>query len=311
MNSTTSFGGTFAAAFRDAIRARQVSLTWLHQRLTDRASPVSMATLSYWRSGSRQPEGAASLAAVDEIEALLGLAPGALSRSITPAPRIGAVSVAHVPNEEEIAQAIEEITVALGATPQSDLRDLSTLVIADAGPDGDLRSVTLRTLVQSTASVMSSIPLFDFVTSPGAAPKELVDVRGGRFAPTYRHRDGRVVCDLLELDKPIPPGGTTMIEYTELYPTGYPDARSVTHTVSRPARQTMIWARFHPDAVPDWCEEFVEVDGDETVQLHDVSDAGAVHAFRFGFGPATLGVRWGFDEDPRASSIQPGAVAWR
>lgn len=255
-----------------------------------------MATLSYWRSGARQPEGTISLAVVEDIEVLLGLDIGALVRLIQAAPRIGTVPAAHVPSAAEVARAIEEITATLGTTPPSGLRDLSTLVIADVGQDGTVRSVTMRALVQSTASLMSSIPLFDFVASPDAKPKKIIDVHGGRFAPPYLHPGGKVVCDLLELDQPVPPGGTTMFEFTELYSADQPETTSVSHTVSRSARQTAIWVRFHPEAVPDWCEEFVDADGVETVRVREVSGA-AVHAFRFGFGPATLGLRWGSDDE--------------
>lgn len=294
-------GSEFAEALGAAIRARGVSLTWLYRQLSARANPVSMATLSYWRSGARQPEGAASMAAVDEAEALLSLAPGELSRLIRPAARIGAIPAARVPDDDDVAQAIDEISALLGTTPPSGLRDLSTMLIADVGGDGNLRSVTLRALVQSTASVMTSVPLFDLITDPSPSPlTTLTNVVGGHFAPTYRHGDGQIICDVLELDRPVPPGGTTMFEYTEVYHPGHPNARAITHTVSRPARQTIIWVRFDPAGLPDWCEEFVESDDDETVRALDASDA-AVHAYRFGFGPATLGVRWGFDDEVTAS----------
>ncbi|WP_460797120.1 hypothetical protein [Microbacterium sp. GXF0217] len=47
-----------------------------------------MAALSHWRSGARQPEGAQSLAAIDDIEDILGLDRGQLSRLIRPASRV-------------------------------------------------------------------------------------------------------------------------------------------------------------------------------------------------------------------------------
>ncbi|MGL3149416.1 hypothetical protein ACSS7Z_03575 [Microbacterium sp. A82] len=285
----------FAAALSEAIIARDVSLTWLHRHLHDRATPVSMATLSYWRSGDRHPEGTTSRAAVDEIEALLGLSPGSLSELIQPIARVGALPAAYVPSAAEISAAIEEITKVLGTTPSSGLRDLSTLTTVEVGSNGAVESVTMRALVQSTMPSMTSVPLFDFVPEPGVEPKKIVNVIGGTLAPPYVHPGGKVVCDVLTLDRPVPAGGTTMIEFTELYAPGYPQTRQASHAVSRPARQTAIWVRFHPDAVADWCEEFVDAGEGEAVRSLEVAGT-SVHVFRFGFGPATLGVRWGFDD---------------
>ena len=78
----------FAEALRAAIAARGVSLVWLRDRLAYRGSPVSLTTLSYWRSGDRHPEGAGSYAAIREIENLLGLPEDALaSKDRSPPPR--------------------------------------------------------------------------------------------------------------------------------------------------------------------------------------------------------------------------------
>lgn len=46
----------FANALRDAINAKPVTLSWLQRQLKARGNRVSMATLSYWRSGARRPE---------------------------------------------------------------------------------------------------------------------------------------------------------------------------------------------------------------------------------------------------------------
>lgn len=46
----------FANALREATARSGLSLTQIHLRLRDRGNPVSIATLSYWRSGERHPE---------------------------------------------------------------------------------------------------------------------------------------------------------------------------------------------------------------------------------------------------------------
>lgn len=293
MNGESDERMTFATALRAAIAERGVTLTWLHRQLHEHANPVAMATLSYWRSGARQPEGASSLAAVEDIEALLGQTHGHLSSLVRSVPRIGPTLETKLPYEaQELVQAIEESIQTLGTVPQSGLRDLSTLVVGYVDANGDLKSTTTRSLIQSTETTVHSVALFDVLSSPQDAPRVMTGVIGGRFAPTYHHPGGLVVCDLLELTEPVPVGGTTMIEFSEEVSLGM-GCRELTHTTSRPSKQTMLWVHFHPDAIPDWCEEYTETDDGETAQWRAVTGT-AVHAFRFGFGPATLGLRWGF-----------------
>lgn len=294
MTSVPTTDGGFAAAFRTAITSRGVTLSWLHRRLGERGNTVSMATLSYWRSGARGPEGAASLAAIDDIETLLGVAPGDLSDLIRQAPRLGHLPEARVP-DPGLAQDVDEMIVEFALTPSSSLRDLSTLVIAEVDAHGHAASMTLRSLVQCTEGVITTVPLFD-ISEPGAPPRQVVDVRGGRAAPTLRHPTGRVICDVLDLERPLAAGETTMIEFTEVRPPGSAPVREVSHMVSRPSRQIAVWVRFHPDAVPDWTEEFERDDDGEVVRAHRF-DGPAAHAFRFGYGPGELGLRWGFDDD--------------
>lgn len=61
----------FATRFSDALRERGMTLSELSKRLSGDGNPVSLATLSYWRSGGRQP-GEASIPIVDSIEGILG-----------------------------------------------------------------------------------------------------------------------------------------------------------------------------------------------------------------------------------------------
>lgn len=82
-----SRSSAFAEAFDAAVADRGVSLSSLHRRLAELATPVSVATLSYWRSGRSVPERATSLAAVGVLEEVLGLGPGALATHLRPVRR--------------------------------------------------------------------------------------------------------------------------------------------------------------------------------------------------------------------------------
>ena len=74
--------GPFSFAFDRAHSDRAMSLSALHRVLSARGAGVSLATLSYWRSGQREPEQERSLRALAQVEEVLGLEPGALEALI-------------------------------------------------------------------------------------------------------------------------------------------------------------------------------------------------------------------------------------
>src|SRR3954470_12026440 len=76
----------FAEALRSAIRSSGLSLDRIQARLRARGTPVSIAALSYWQSGKRQPERNDSLTALAELETILKLPAGSLL-ALLPPPR--------------------------------------------------------------------------------------------------------------------------------------------------------------------------------------------------------------------------------
>jgi hypothetical protein len=76
--------GPFDEALRAAIMARGLSLERLHVRLAERGVRISLASLSNWQRGRSRPERSASLAAVRELEAILGLPPHSLVTLLGP-----------------------------------------------------------------------------------------------------------------------------------------------------------------------------------------------------------------------------------
>ncbi|MEV6520371.1 hypothetical protein AB0M43_00340 [Longispora sp. NPDC051575] len=76
---------TFASALDRALKARGLGMDRIQARLARRGLAVSVATLSLWRRGLRQPERVLSLRAVAALEEELGLPPAALSSLLGPA----------------------------------------------------------------------------------------------------------------------------------------------------------------------------------------------------------------------------------
>lgn len=297
VDEITEDSDEFAAAFRALIAVRGMSLSSLQRRLAAQGDPVSMATLSYWRSGARRPEGAPSLSVVAGIEDILGVDSGALARLIRPAPRVGRVLKPEpMFGTSTMHSDLEETARALGTVEQAALRDLSVSITAHVATNGDLIRTRTSAVVQATAGRLTEVPVYDVVDPEDKAAKVITDVIGARVDRSFRHPGGRIICDVLAFDDPVPAGETAVVEYTEHYPSGYRESRAIWHAVDRPNRQTLIWVRFAAGAEPDWCEEYTEIDGQETVRMLPAG-RDSVHSVRFGFGPGTLGVRWGYDDE--------------
>ncbi|QMU96278.1 hypothetical protein FVO59_02935 [Microbacterium esteraromaticum] len=283
----------FADVLRGAIERSRLSLTQIHNRLREHGNPVSMATLSYWRSGERRPEGAASLSAVDDLERILGMPAGALTDRIVQPLRMGPLNAPRVPfDEERERRETEETFAALGAAPQVSIRDLSTHMTVTVGADGAIDRTVYRCIVQVTEGVVAELPLIDIDEEATDATLQIVDVVGGRLDREYRHPGGRLSGIVIAFDEPAAAGETVLFEFAEVYPPGYPRRRTAWHATARASKETVISVHFPPGGEPDWCEEYVEVDGDETTRPAAMRGLVA-HAMRHGFGPGVLGLRWG------------------
>jgi len=287
----------FAAAFRDAINARGVTLARLYEQLRERGNRVSMATLSYWRSGARRPEGAQSLAAIADIEELLDIDSGSLTGLLSGTNRTGPLGPARFPIDEAgLEKAVRETYSALGAVYPDTSRELTVHSVTDVGADGTVTSAITRGIVQSTVGTITAIPLLEL--TPGLhTPAPLFSaVSGGRIAARHSHPTGEVHGVLFELEAPLDAPKTTVVEWSIEYPDDYPPMRETGHAIARQCRELLVWTRFHPDAPPDWLEEKVETPKGVQVTPLSLDGRRSIHQVRRAFGPGTVELRWGYGE---------------
>ncbi|MFJ4254276.1 hypothetical protein [Microbacterium sp. NPDC090003] len=298
-------GSDFATAFRDGINARRVTLSWVQERLRARGNQVSMATLSYWRSGARHPEGAQSLAAVADIEELLHLESGTLT-GLLRSSRTGPLGPNLFPlDEHAIEEAVKEAFAALGAEYPDTSRELTTHSVTDVGVEGHVVRSHTRSIVQSTIGTITAIPFLELTPGIRTPAPEFAADFGGRIAKRYSHPDGEVHGVLFELDAPLTAPNTAMVEWSVSYPPGYPPQLETGHAVARQCRELLVWTRFHPDALPDWFEEQVDTPQSQTATPLTLTSGTSIHQVRRAFGPGALLLRWGFGErEPRSG--QPG-----
>lgn len=289
----------FAQAFSTAVTARKVSLSWLHRRLTDRANPISVATLSYWRSGERHPEGLRSLTALEDIEQLLGLDHGALLDLVGTRMRLGALAPARNPfTEAQVAEAAAETLRVLEAPPIELTRSLSAHVVSTVDENGMLRSRTSQVLIQAVAPFVREIT-YALMSAEGVVRRPHCTLRGATLLRDHLHESEHVYACVLRLDRPLVIGATTMLEIDMTVPphtTGaLPTEDEAAAFVMRPIRNLLLWTRFHPDAIPDWVQEFERSPSTDGLVSTPLTPLDSIHLSRRDFGPGILGIRWGYD----------------
>ncbi|MEV5000573.1 hypothetical protein [Nocardioides sp. LML1-1-1.1] len=282
-----------APVLHAAIARRGVTLVWLKERLAERGSPVSLTTLSYWRSGRRRPEGTSSLNALEEIEDLLGLLPGELLDLVGDSRRTVPVSEPASFHSDVLLTAVQETLDELGAADVRNLRDLSATVVVDVDAQGRLRRRHTRILLQATSGTIRDIPYTDSSPEPTDLPMEIVTGAGARVSRRHDHPGGRVFGVVFELEEPLTAPDTAILDWCTELPEGFPTIREVAHGVARKNRETLIWVRFAPEAPPSWVEEFSD-DGSPPIPRELAGSS--VHTVRRGFGPGSFGLRWGYDD---------------
>ncbi|MFS0913310.1 hypothetical protein AB3M89_16125 [Microbacterium sp. 179-I 3D2 NHS] len=289
----------FAQAFSDAVSARGVSLSWLQRRLKDRANPVSVATLSYWRSGERHPEGLRSLTALEDIERLLDLEAGSLVDLVCTRTRLGALAPAQNPfTETEVTAATAETLEILDAPPIDITRPISAHVVYTVDESGAPRQRTSRVLLQAVAPQVLDIT-FALMSAEHVVRRPECTLRGASLVREHLHESEHVYACVLRLDRPLVQGATTMLEVDMVIPPHDPGAMPVEEEALafaiRPIRDLVLWTRFHPDAVPDWQYEFERTSSTDDIVARPLQPQSSVHQSRRDFGPGILGIRWGYD----------------
>ena len=286
----------FSEALRAAIDARDVSLVWLRDRLADLGSPVSLTTLSYWRTGRRHPEGAGSLAAIAAIEELLRRAAG--SPDVDRPARAGAPAHSRSPE------------VPLETTPSGRRRKrrwrrwprhrwphratsaprwsptwTSTAAIC--------RRWT-RILVQATSGTVRELPWVEVAPVPTTSAPRFSQVVGARIVRTHRHPSGLVNGFVFELERPVTAPDTALFEWVTDIDEDYPAESNVAHFVDPPGpRDRSSGCGSIPTPFPRGARSRRAT---RSPGPSSSAPGHTVHAVRGRFGPGVLMVRWGFDE---------------
>ncbi|MCH1868006.1 hypothetical protein [Nocardioides sp. CFH 31398] len=291
----------FSRALTGAIERSGLSLLGIQARLAERAVPVSVGALSYWRSGQRRPEGPLSRQVVDELESVLGLATGELSRWLGPSRRSGPVrertSYDELLDVPALTGPVAEHLGSLGLLDSQDrLVEVSVHSTVDVDCDREMTHQASRFLFRAVRAQVATLPIL--LTNDGMpfpeAPR-LLSLRGGRVGRSILDLSAGVAVWEVLLPRPLDVGETVVVEHDLALPRlgeGTEALRYEQYLV-RSVRDVLLWVRFDPECLPSSCETYQRQAGHaEEVRSVDVDPGGGLHHTAAGIGPGAFGVRW-------------------
>ncbi|MGH3712905.1 MAG: hypothetical protein ACRDT4_05515 [Micromonosporaceae bacterium] len=294
----------FSTSLRAALASRGYSLEQLARELRRRGTPVSASALGAWQTGDNHPERASSIAAVANVEAVLGLPPRSLVHLIPPRRARGRTRPTGPGPSHRLLwrspEAVSRVLAKLEATP--DELDLAVRIsrsqktYIDSG--GYEREIHDRHLLLGTRRRIERVlTLARYHSLP--QPPTVFRTEGCRLGRFRADVAGSICGYELLLDQPLEIGGLTVIEYAMRLPPGQPETRS-TVRVHPGARELTLSVNFDPERVPARCEGFHQAAYDlppRTVRERSGDTFG--NAFQFitlDPAPGIYGLRWEWAE---------------
>ncbi|GAB3633875.1 hypothetical protein GCM10027421_32280 [Microbacterium shaanxiense] len=254
---------------------------------------MSISALGYWRSGERTPEGAKSLTAVADIESVLGLDLGSLSALLPPSKRLGSLAPMRTPEGiGPVAESIDEMGQLLSSEPIDNVRALSVQIVADIDAQGFVKRQRHRLRIQAVHTPMTEFVWVEMTYVPSPVTPVFTAQYGCRVAGTASRASADGFGCQFTLDRTVPVGQSTILEYQIDYPEGYPQEQECGFAASRRTHEIVLWARFTEGAPPAWIEETEIISGVEKRRMREL-DGHAVHAERINFPSGILALRWG------------------
>lgn len=282
---------TFADTFAEGLERRGMSLAALRNALAARGAPVSLAALSYWRSGTRQPEQEQSLRAVVVIEEILGMFPGELE-SLTSSgrhrrwPRSDPFDV--YPDRRD---AKVRLLGQLGmSSPFEEVVEREVITKYDLDVRGRAVRLTHISVLEAVVPGARRLALVMAGENPDEPPLTFTALGGYRLGRVVRDQTSMVTIAEMLLDAELPMGQTTIVEQ-QVELDGAEDDNELCYWAWPRVNSISQWVRFHPDMVPEWCEAFTVVNGSEESEEIPIR-GNSVHRTVTRFGPGTVGLRW-------------------
>lgn len=290
----------FAAALREAIAARGLSLERLRSKLADRGLHVGVTTLSYWQRGLRRPERPDSLRAVAALEEILQVGPRRLSTLLgPPRPRGGAVRyptglgryAAIMPRPSRMTALLERVDMAAAGR----LHVVCELNDIEIGPDRTALRATVTQVVQAhTDHADRSVAIMWQDPGSDIADVAIRTTQNCRLGRVRRDLAGGIVVAELLFDSSLHHGDTRVLRY-EFVHHDQAECRDAMRAFRFPTDMYVLQVRFDDAALPVRCHRFraARADARESESAVVTLDSQhTVHLMTRNANVGVVGLRW-------------------
>ena len=300
--------GPFADALRAAIRSSRLSQGRILDRLRVRGVPVSSATLSFWQSGRSRPERPSSLAALQSLEEVLGLGPGALSRLLEPPRPRGRGAYPAKGRDKGLAfdglwsqrDAMRRTLDRVDVSWDTALTRISQHDRVEIGPDGGEVGIWVRGVMRANADGPDRCVHFYHIDEPGFALPEVQPLRGCRLGAVHTELEAGLCATELLFPHALSRGETAVIEYFVSNSRPYPRDGKYERILRAPIREYVLEVQFTAPALPVRCTQYrpsaavgstakierrVGLDEDHRVLLVALDAGPGLHGARWDFTP--------------------------
>ena len=291
----------FSRALRAAIEKRGITLERLCDRLRRLETPVSTATLSYWQSGRTRPERPASLEALRNLEAIVGVPSGDLAALLEPPkprgrvasrPRPAVVGSAFFPE----AETVEHLLRGLDLSHDGGLTRLSGHDRIHVGADQSQDVRWTRQVLRAEEHGIDRIVVIHEADFPCGDVPDLRAVRNCRVGRVHADKRQGLVAAELVFPRALARHETILIEHEVTEPSPRPSF-VFERRCRTPVREFLMEVRFDPRALPARCVRYSVLDGVEKSRPVELDEDRTAHHVVLDFGPGQFGVRWEWPPD--------------
>lgn len=235
-----AFNDDFATRFTAAVEARKLPLDRLQARLAEAGCQVSVATLSYWRTGRSKPWRHRSLEAVSELERILEVDPGHLLEALPRERGLDWNPLAVLPKRDVTERAIESMSVDLSRRWSRIM--VEDLMVVNAGRC-ETRQTT-RMWLEAKVDGAANWPVI-FYPDDDDAPSGHIHAVSGCIVRDVVPIDGTpLLVAELSTPRPLSRGERTMIEYEALFGSTTAESYRVARSLPGPLSVLSLGARF-------------------------------------------------------------------
>lgn len=303
----------FSRALSKAIKERDLTLERLADRLSARDLAVTPATLSYWQTGRSLPRRPASLAALDELETVLGVEQGYL-RNLVEEVRVSAPGYRDFGQSSldplaSMADLLEYAEQRLGTSFRDPFDLVSRRDVIEIDENGMLASVTMRDVVASMAVPVSHWMAAHTDTAQKSSPHlslpHIEAIQGCIVAEEVQDDAHHTTACRLELPEPLQEGQEHIVEYEIQFDRPRPLSMHFKRFLERPTREYAAEVHFHPDCLPDRVDYSHDLDAPNRTYL-PVEMSGNVASFSIPEPlPGATHVRWFWPQDVLDRAVIP------